>query len=499
LAARYALRSELIDETVRYFDSFDWRLHGCGTTIVDTAAGDGHRRAAGSSSITWESLAGAPHHRLPIGGVPDFVWELPSGPARDALEPVLGVRRLLPLVTVRRRGSLLHLLDDDGKTVLRLRLLERQVDEGSNLGEVLRLEPLKGYEDRAREVEALLDGELAETAEPARELDEALSAIGRRAQDYTSKVAIRLDPEMPAETALRIAHSSLLQTMRANERGVIEDLDSEFLHDFRVAVRRTRSALTQIKGVYPATACRRFRRAFSRLGRLTGPLRDLDVYLLRLRSDAESLPPGERDDLRPVEELLDRERRSEHRRLVRALSGRRYASLLQAWEEHLATPVSSHPSRPAAHRPILEVASRRTWKVYRRVLAEGEQIGAATADQELHRLRIEAKKLRYLMELFRTLYPKEIGSQIKALKGLQDLLGDFNDAVVQETILHSISERLGARADPRTHVALGRLVEGLRRQRDDLRADFMEAFASFAATRNRAACRELFRRPEGVA
>ena len=49
-----------------------------------------------------------------------------------------------------------------------------------------------------------------------------------------------------------IGRTRSLQTLRINEDGVRKDLDSEFLHDFRVAVRRTRSALSQIKGVFPA-------------------------------------------------------------------------------------------------------------------------------------------------------------------------------------------------------------------------------------------------------
>ena len=61
------------------------------------------------------------------------------------------------------------------------------------------------------------------------------------------------------------------------------------------------------------------------------------------------------------------------------------------------------------------------------------EIDDDSPDEALHRLRIDAKKLRYLLEFFRALYPpKEIGAVVGALKSLQDNLGDFNDLSVQQ-------------------------------------------------------------------
>ena len=63
----------------------------------------------------------------------------------------------------------------------------------------------------------------------------------------------------------------LLSAMRANEEGTLRDLDTEFLHDFRVAVRRTRSALSQIKDVLPAEIEERYRAEFGWLDRSPAP------------------------------------------------------------------------------------------------------------------------------------------------------------------------------------------------------------------------------------
>jgi CHAD domain-containing protein len=48
----------------------------------------------------------------------------------------------------------------------------------------------------------------------------------------------------------------------------------------------------------------------------------------------------------------------------------------------------------------------------------------------LHRLRLISKRFRYTLELFRPCYPPAMTERIEALKRVQDLLGEINDAVV---------------------------------------------------------------------
>ena len=63
-----------------------------------------------------------------------------------------------------------------------------------------------------------------------------------------------LAPAVRAETAPGEIHLALLGILLANEPGLRANLDTEFLHDFRVAVRRTRALLGQIKQVFPPDA-----------------------------------------------------------------------------------------------------------------------------------------------------------------------------------------------------------------------------------------------------
>ena len=71
----------------------------------------------------------------------------------------------------------------------------------------------------------------------------------RKPDDISSKINILLKPQLPAEDALRKICSYLLQMMKQTESGIINDINTDFLHDFRVAARRMRSALSQIKNI----------------------------------------------------------------------------------------------------------------------------------------------------------------------------------------------------------------------------------------------------------
>jgi len=57
--------------------------------------------------------------------------------------------------------------------------------------------------------------------------------------------------------------------------------------------------------------------------------------------------------------------------------------------------------------PIIDLARKRIYKRYQRVVSDGDYILTHTQDELLHALRIECKKLRYLMEFFASLFPKK--------------------------------------------------------------------------------------------
>jgi CHAD domain-containing protein len=173
---------------------------------------------------------------------------------------------------------------------------------------------------------------------------------------------------------------------------------------------------------------------------------------------------------------------------------------VRSWKEFLEQPVPENTALPDAQRPAREVASERIWKAYRRVRSRGRAIEAQTPAPALHRLRIDCKKLRYLLEFFRSMYAAaDMDRLIKALKKLQDNLGDFNDYVVQRESLGELAEQMveTGSAPARTLMAMGRLAERFEAGQAEERQRFAERFGQFASKGNHARFRRLFKATRG--
>lgn len=211
---------------------------------------------------------------------------------------------------------------------------------------------------------------------------------------------IPLTPDMRSEEAARIILRCLLQVIRINEPHLAQDRDTEFLHDFRVAIRRTRSALRQMKNVFPVEIANRFRKDFSIVGNLSNELRDLDVHLQKEGPYKAMLPPGLHCDIDPLFDYLREKRAKAFREFLRQLETRKYKLIFRKWDRFLNGPRRDSAPSSNADLPVIRLARKRIYKKYRGILKDGNEILDNTEDGKLHRLRIECKELRYLLEFF---------------------------------------------------------------------------------------------------
>jgi len=309
------------------------------------------------------------------------------------------------------------------------------------------------------------------------------------------KLRLHLRPDQRSDEALRSILDHLLTTIRAKVGGVLDDLDVEFLHDLRVATRRTRSALTQLEGVLPAVGVDRFASEFRWLGGLTGPCRDLDVCLLEIET-YRSMLPEEAEALALVEQTIEEARRKAHQDLCDALRSDRFARLLEDWEQFLSTETPDDERPPHANRTIRDLASVRILKAYRRMVKRGNGLGDDPPAGALHRLRIDAKKLRYLLEFFMSLYPKnEVDPLVRELKKLQDILGGFNDMKIQQAWLVGCARDLSSSNSDHAETlnAMGRFAALLNERQEEYRHVFSGRFGAFAGDQSRTRYRSLFK------
>jgi CHAD domain-containing protein len=484
-----------------FLDTFDWRLFRAGLSLVVI-------RQKGRPFLRLTGVGeGIPD--IPIRRAPEFAGEIPPSPLREAIVPVASIRRLLPRAREKWNTRCACVLDDERKTVVRLAVQTREISPPDSrdwlLGPpLIRVIPLKGYGREAQALRSLLRKGFGLRPSRKGEMALAADALEMTPGLDPSSLVIRLNPEDPGSDAARTIHRALLSIVLSNLDGLRGDLDPEFLHDFRVAIRKTRSALGQIKGVFPPDPVAHFGREFRWLGGRTGPTRDMDVYLLKIPEYREALPGGVRDELEPLVGFLGHKKRLAHRALVRTLGTQRFRRLLQEWEEFLDRSDPPSPEAPNGGRPILRVAKERIWKVYRRVLTDGERASGMGADppaEALHELRIECKKLRYLIEFFECLFPPaQLQPLRKELKQLQDVLGDFNDLHVQQETLRKLAdEMLWTRGGPpETLMAMGRLMGQLETRQEAERMAFRQRYDRFATGRNVKRFRRLFKPgPEG--
>ncbi|MCW3846006.1 CHAD domain-containing protein [Sphingomonas sp. LB-2] len=239
---------------------------------------------------------------------------------------------------------------------------------------------------------------------------------------------IQLDPESDAADAFGAIARACIRQFRLNETRLLETGAAEALHQARVGLRRLRSAFTIHASLLSHDPRTDLLRAELRwLAAELGEVRNIDVLIPRVGQEAGAMLRMERDRL------------FEH---VRAeLAGARTRLLMidltewltaGAWRTEPAHPARLHREVGAFARNVLE---KRCGRLRRR----GE--GLSKMDREhWHRVRIEAKKLRYASEFFVSLYTGDRDRRrhkhfLQALEALQDQLGELNDLVVGPQLL----------------------------------------------------------------
>jgi CHAD domain-containing protein len=218
----------------------------------------------------------------------------------------------------------------------------------------------------------------------------------------------------------------------------VEAGDGEALHRSRVATRRLREALPLVKG--GGRERRRLRRELRRVTRLLGPVRELDVALAlagTLSRDWPELAPA----LDHVSTRLLELRARRRARLVKKVSRAEINDLVERVDQLLAQAHGRGTSRLSIDRPRLaeRIASRAA-----ATSEAAESAGALYAPEALHAVRIAAKKLRYALEVARTIRVAGAASAVRRLRQYQDLLGLLHDLQIFSAHVTRVQARLAA-------------------------------------------------------
>ncbi len=473
LAETFSIHKEpLTTERRVHYDTADWQLSLCRLALCVNA-----------KTLALRSYdAVFPLEELPCPTLPATATDLPESRLRERLVTLIDDLPLTRLFSLHSRTLPIRILDQRQKTTARL-IIEEHALAKKNQGLALRpriwVQPLRGYQ---REAQRLVLWCQEQDLIPATGSvnQEVLAIAGRSPGKYSVKRPLPLPPEVSVERAVRRLLRLLLAMVRYNERGLRQGDDPLYLHDFRVAVRRARSLLGQTREVFPAKATQRFRKALAHLGRSTGSARDLDAFLLVQDTYRQRLPADSRAALQPFSAFLQQERREHYRTLVKTFETKRYRAVMREWETFATQPEEDDPHTPTVEAFVLE----RVVEKYR-ALALIEPHSLQHADSErLHRLRIECKKLRYLLDFFITALPElPVRDVLKQLKRVQRTLGRIQDISVQSVLIQQFSTTSGGFAfhENGTRPALKILLTSLTSERQELQRRVVEEFRTLIA------------------
>jgi triphosphatase len=242
--------------------------------------------------------------------------------------------------------------------------------------------------------------------------------------------AASLHAGMSPVEAARAALGEGLRALQGNEEGALAATDPEYVHEMRSSLRRLRSTLRVLGPAIGPGLEDSVRDDISWLARAMGQARDWDVLATQtlpalLQARGES-PGGD-----ALACAAGRERDASREALREALRSTRYARFILTLARWLAQPAQA-TEREAR---LADVASRALRKRHRRLVASAQSLPRRDPG-ERHRLRIEAKRMRYAVESFASLYPrKRVRDFLDPLVDLQRGLGEANDAAVAAALI----------------------------------------------------------------
>ena len=226
-------------------------------------------------------------------------------------------------------------------------------------------------------------------------------------------------------------------------RRVMTNADGEALHDMRVAIRRLRTVLRLARPIYGSYRTSAVRRAFTVVQSKTGDLRDEEAL-------AETFDGLSLDD--PAFTEWRARRKGREKRLRAAVTSRLRAGDLTL-ARRLLRALLLLPVRPSRDTALDRFARRTVNRSRKRVDAMRD---VPTSDvEQMHRLRIRYKELRYSAEIFAEALPLDLAALAPPAARFQKRLGDIHDI---DTALDALSRARGLPPETSARVAAA-LVE----------------------------------------
>lgn len=295
-------------------------------------------------------------------------------------------------------------------------------------------------------------------------------AVGLRSASLDPPRDARPDREEPEPAAVKMDAATrasdftaevlqrLLHEWQANEPAARLGEGPEALHKLRVAGRRMDTILS-LFGSYLPAGLAKSRPTIKALVSTLGDVRDVDIRLQAVSTFRDSLAEGDRPPLAPLLRHLESERARARAAMLRALDAKLTRHWLDTLPDQLTRALTPAASASARNAIALTVVPDLIRKRYRRLRACARRLTPESPVEDFHKVRIRAKKLRYVIEAIAPTYAKPAQRMIATLQKLQSRLGTQHDADVLAQYLAQLASDPPADFTAATLFTMGRMAQ----------------------------------------
>lgn len=300
----------------------------------------------------------------------------------------------------------------------------------------------------------------------------------KRIANLSENVTAVVSTDSMSEAGRKVLLTEFIKLLEV-EDGARTGEDIEDVHKMRVSIRKMRSAFRLLDVYYKPKAVKPFIDELRQVMQALGAVRDLDVMIHNLEDFQSTLDASRLEAMKEVIDSLDLRRADARKELNHALDRKSYRRFVKSFIKFLTTsemgakPVDTKGVTPYQLRHILPTM------IYEHLsAARAYEMVLTTADAEtLHALRIEFKRLRYIVSLFDGVLGSQIQDFVEELKIVQDHLGHLNDIDVAHSSLSELMEDL--EGDQIT--VLWSYINHLEAEKPDLLAKLPEVWKRFNA------------------
>ncbi|MCL7942438.1 CHAD domain-containing protein [Marinobacter sp. ATCH36] len=273
------------------------------------------------------------------------------------------------------------------------------------------------------------------------------------------------DADAPLARYIPEALQHQYQRMRDLETGVVQGFDDEFLHQYRIAIRRSRAIAESVSEIRGDTELRKQIKPLKKHAQATSQLRDLHVFLADL--EQWQLDGGTHAALTcsGARSYFANQADIEHQALARRIASKKYRKDMDGWHRLITSRHFEKITRRLTTKDIQKALSKRMTQYSKQT----RQLGSQAPDEDYHRLRKLLKRIRYLAELDKPVFRE----MLRQLKYRQQRFGDFQDLHVQISLLTGFRDSIATEPDMLESVAglnslIGRLESDKSGVRDDI-------------------------------